>query len=57
MLSNLEERVDFKDDSESLAAQCKEYEKELERLRKENEQQKEELYKCLNRISKHLNLK
>lgn len=46
VLSNLEERVDFKDDSESLAAQCKEYEKELERLRKENEQQKEELYKA-----------
>lgn len=45
MLSNLEERVDFKDDTESLAAQCKKYEKELERLRKENEQQKEELYK------------
>lgn len=45
VLSNLEERVDFKDDTESLAAQCKEYEKELERLRKENEQQKEELYK------------
>lgn len=35
VLSNLEERVDFRDDTESLAAQCKEYEKELERLRKE----------------------
>ncbi len=45
VLSNLEERVDFRNDTESLAAQCKEYEKELERLRKENEQQKEELYK------------
>ena len=45
VLSNLEERVDFKDDTESLAAKCKEYGKELERLRKENAQQKEELYK------------
>lgn len=51
VLSNLEERVDFKDDSESLAAQCKEYEKELERLRKENEQQKEELYKAKKALS------
>lgn len=51
VLSNLEERVDFKDDSESLAAQCKEYEKELERLRKENEQQKEELYKTKKALS------
>ena len=51
VLSNLEERVDFKDDSESLAAQCKEYEKELERLQKENEQQKEELYKTKKALS------
>lgn len=51
VLSNLEERVDFKDDSESLATQCKEYEKELERLRKENEQQKEELYKAKKALS------
>ena len=51
VLSNLEERVDFKDDSESLAAQCKEYEKELERLRKENEQQNEELYKTKKALS------
>lgn len=46
VLSNLEARVDFKDDTESLAEKCKEYEKELERLRKENEQRKEELYKA-----------
>lgn len=46
VLSNLEARVDFKDDTESLAAKCKEYERELERLRKENEQRKEELYKA-----------
>lgn len=51
VLSNLEARVDFKDDTESLAAQCKEYEKELERLRKENEQQKEELYKTKKALS------
>ncbi len=51
VLSNLEERVDFKDNTESLAAQCKEYEKELERLRKENEQQKEELYKTKKALS------
>lgn len=51
VLSNLEERVDFKDNTESLAAQCKEYEKELERLRKENEQQKEELYKAKKALS------
>lgn len=51
VLSNLEERVDFKDNTESLAAQCKEYEKELERLRKENEQQKEELYKTKKELS------
>ena len=46
VLSNLEARVDFKDDTESLAEKCKEYEKELKRLRKENEQRKEELYKA-----------
>lgn len=51
VLSNLEERVDFKDNTESLAAQCKEYEKELERLREENEQQKEELYKAKKALS------
>ena len=43
--------MDFRDDTESLAAKCKEYEKELERLRKENEQQKEELYKAKKALS------
>lgn len=46
VLSNLEARVDFKDDTESLETKCKEYERELEKLRKENEQRKEELYKA-----------
>lgn len=45
LLSNLEERIDFPaDDTEELKEQCKAYQQQIEKLKAENEKQKQELY-------------